>query len=81
MFKFVCPAAGCAEAHKPDEDEDSDAEPQVVHPKTDEQRHRLRDACRDILLFKTLEQVDVRKEKSWSMVFKDSRLIWVMSHT
>ncbi|XP_022601439.1 cAMP-dependent protein kinase type II-alpha regulatory subunit-like isoform X2 [Seriola dumerili] len=46
----------CAEAYNPDDDEDDDAEPRVVHPKTDEQRRRLQDACRDILLFKTLEQ-------------------------
>ncbi|KAE8298552.1 cAMP-dependent protein kinase type II-alpha regulatory subunit [Larimichthys crocea] len=46
----------CAEAYNPDDDDDDDAEPRVVHPKTDEQRRRLQDACRDILLFKTLEQ-------------------------
>uniref|UniRef100_A0A7N8XTP1 cAMP-dependent protein kinase type II-alpha regulatory subunit n=1 Tax=Mastacembelus armatus TaxID=205130 RepID=A0A7N8XTP1_9TELE len=47
----------CAEAYNPDDDEeDDDAELRVVHPKTDEQRRRLQDACRDILLFKTLEQ-------------------------
>uniref|UniRef100_A0A3P9IY18 cAMP-dependent protein kinase type II-alpha regulatory subunit n=1 Tax=Oryzias latipes TaxID=8090 RepID=A0A3P9IY18_ORYLA len=46
--------AVCAEAYNPDEDEDNDTEPQVVHPKTDEQRQRLQDACKDILLFKTL---------------------------
>uniref|UniRef100_A0A3B3UYE0 cAMP-dependent protein kinase type II-alpha regulatory subunit n=1 Tax=Poecilia latipinna TaxID=48699 RepID=A0A3B3UYE0_9TELE len=45
----------CAEAFNPDED-DEDAEPRVVHPKTDEQRCRLQEACRDILLFKTLDQ-------------------------
>uniref|UniRef100_A0A8C5DG04 cAMP-dependent protein kinase type II-alpha regulatory subunit n=1 Tax=Gouania willdenowi TaxID=441366 RepID=A0A8C5DG04_GOUWI len=45
----------CAEAFNPDED-DEDSEPRVVHPKTDEQRCRLQDACRDILLFKTLDQ-------------------------
>ncbi|KAF6727433.1 cAMP-dependent protein kinase type II-alpha regulatory subunit [Oryzias melastigma] len=44
----------CAEAYNPDEDEDNDTEPQVVHPKTDEQRKRLQDACKDILIFKTL---------------------------
>lgn len=32
-----------------------------MHPKTDEQRRRLQDACRDILLFKTLEQVQQHK--------------------
>uniref|UniRef100_A0A672JGP8 cAMP-dependent protein kinase type II-alpha regulatory subunit n=1 Tax=Salarias fasciatus TaxID=181472 RepID=A0A672JGP8_SALFA len=53
---FVCPTAVCAEAYNPDEDEDDDTEPRIVHPKTDEQRRRLQDACRDILLFKTLEQ-------------------------
>ncbi|KAG7494104.1 cAMP-dependent protein kinase type II-alpha regulatory subunit-like [Solea senegalensis] len=50
----------CAEAYNPDDDEDDGdddkAETRVVHPKTDEQRHRLQDACRDILLFKTLER-------------------------
>uniref|UniRef100_A0A3B3BEM1 cAMP-dependent protein kinase type II regulatory subunit n=1 Tax=Oryzias melastigma TaxID=30732 RepID=A0A3B3BEM1_ORYME len=49
----------CAEAYNPDEDEDNDTEPQVVHPKTDEQRKRLQDACKDILIFKTLVKVFV----------------------
>uniref|UniRef100_A0A3P8QGV4 cAMP-dependent protein kinase type II-alpha regulatory subunit n=1 Tax=Astatotilapia calliptera TaxID=8154 RepID=A0A3P8QGV4_ASTCA len=47
----------CAEPLNPDED-DEDTEPRVVHPKTDEQRCRLQEACRDILLFKTLDQVN-----------------------
>uniref|UniRef100_A0A3Q1EX94 cAMP-dependent protein kinase type II regulatory subunit n=1 Tax=Acanthochromis polyacanthus TaxID=80966 RepID=A0A3Q1EX94_9TELE len=55
-FSFVCPAAVCAEAYNPDDDEDDDTEPRVVNPKTDEQRRRLQDACKDILLFKTLDQ-------------------------
>ncbi|KAK2906458.1 hypothetical protein Q8A67_005443 [Cirrhinus molitorella] len=46
----------CAEAYNPDEDEDEGSESRVVHPKTDEQRQRLQEACRDILLFKTLEK-------------------------
>uniref|UniRef100_A0A674P280 cAMP-dependent protein kinase type II-alpha regulatory subunit n=1 Tax=Takifugu rubripes TaxID=31033 RepID=A0A674P280_TAKRU len=46
----------CAEAFNPDED-DEDSEPRVVHPKTDVQRCRLQEACRDILLFKTLDQI------------------------
>ncbi|KAM7402125.1 hypothetical protein PAMP_017392 [Pampus punctatissimus] len=46
----------CAEAYNPDDDEDDDTEPRIVHPKTDVQRCRLQDACKDILLFKTLEQ-------------------------
>nr|XP_040059909.1 protein kinase, cAMP-dependent, regulatory, type II, alpha, B isoform X1 [Gasterosteus aculeatus aculeatus] len=46
----------CAEAYNPDDDEDDDAELRIVYPKTDVQRRRLQDACRDILLFKTLEQ-------------------------
>ncbi|CAB1432065.1 unnamed protein product [Pleuronectes platessa] len=45
----------CAEAYNPDDDEDEDTEPRVVYPKTDEQRRRLQDACKYILLFKTLE--------------------------
>eukprot|EP00064_Thunnus_orientalis_P005435 superscaffoldBa00000533_g5449 len=44
----------CAEAFNPDED-DEDKEPRVTHPKTDEQRQRLQEACRDILLFKNLD--------------------------
>uniref|UniRef100_A0A3B3Y5Y2 Cyclic nucleotide-binding domain-containing protein n=1 Tax=Poecilia mexicana TaxID=48701 RepID=A0A3B3Y5Y2_9TELE len=44
----------CAEAFNPDEDEE-DKEPRVTHPKTDEQRQRLQEACRDILLFKNLD--------------------------
>uniref|UniRef100_A0A674PNG7 cAMP-dependent protein kinase type II-alpha regulatory subunit n=1 Tax=Takifugu rubripes TaxID=31033 RepID=A0A674PNG7_TAKRU len=50
MLRFLC-----AEAFNPDED-DEDSEPRVVHPKTDVQRCRLQEACRDILLFKTLDQ-------------------------
>lgn len=30
---------------------------QVTYPKTDEQRQRLQEACKDILLFKNLDQV------------------------
>ncbi|MED6283372.1 cAMP-dependent protein kinase type II-alpha regulatory subunit, partial [Characodon lateralis] len=48
--------AVCAEAYDPDDDADDNTKPQVVHPKTDEQRRRLQDACKDILLFKTLEK-------------------------
>ncbi|XP_057702280.1 protein kinase, cAMP-dependent, regulatory, type II, alpha, B [Corythoichthys intestinalis] len=54
--KYIRRVSVCAEAYNPDDDEDDDTEPRVVHPKTDEQRHRLQDACKDILLFKTLEQ-------------------------
>ncbi|XP_014862179.1 PREDICTED: cAMP-dependent protein kinase type II-alpha regulatory subunit-like [Poecilia mexicana] len=48
--------AVCAEAYDPDDDADDNTEPQVVHPKTEAQRQRLQDACKDILLFKTLEK-------------------------
>ncbi|XP_033617053.1 cAMP-dependent protein kinase type II-alpha regulatory subunit-like, partial [Fukomys damarensis] len=43
-----------AEAYNPDEEEDTD--PRVINPKTDEQRCRLQEACKDILLFKNLDQ-------------------------
>ncbi|XDV23156.1 hypothetical protein PO909_027856 [Leuciscus waleckii] len=46
----------CAEAYNPDEDEDEASEAKVIHYKTEAQRQRLQEACRDILLFKTLEQ-------------------------
>ncbi|MEE6502256.1 hypothetical protein FKM82_004455 [Ascaphus truei] len=45
----------CAEAFNPDEEEE-DIEPRVVYPKTDEQRCRLQEACKDILIFKNLDQ-------------------------
>lgn len=61
MCDHVCPAAVCAEAYNPDDDDDNDTEPRVVHPKTDEQRRRLQDACKHILLFKTLDQVQQRR--------------------
>uniref|UniRef100_A0A3Q2P566 Protein kinase cAMP-dependent type II regulatory subunit beta n=1 Tax=Fundulus heteroclitus TaxID=8078 RepID=A0A3Q2P566_FUNHE len=53
MFVAICNTV-CAEAFNPDEDDD-DKEPRVTHPKTDEQRQRLQEACRDILLFKNLD--------------------------
>uniref|UniRef100_A0A673UL87 cAMP-dependent protein kinase type II-alpha regulatory subunit n=1 Tax=Suricata suricatta TaxID=37032 RepID=A0A673UL87_SURSU len=45
----------CAETYNPDEEEE-DTDPRVIHPKTDQQRCRLQEACRDILLFKNLDQ-------------------------
>ncbi|XP_063147549.1 cAMP-dependent protein kinase type II-alpha regulatory subunit [Candoia aspera] len=53
--KFNRRVSVCAEAFNPDE-EDEDTEPRIVHPKTDEQRCRLQEACKDILLFKNLDQ-------------------------
>ncbi|XP_029378977.1 cAMP-dependent protein kinase type II-beta regulatory subunit isoform X2 [Echeneis naucrates] len=52
--RFIRRASVCAEAFNPDEDEE-DKEPRVTHPKTDEQRQRLQESCRDILLFKNLD--------------------------
>ncbi|ROL54769.1 cAMP-dependent protein kinase type II-alpha regulatory subunit [Anabarilius grahami] len=46
----------CAEAYNPDEDEDEGSESRVIHRKSEAQRQRLQEACKDILLFKTLEQ-------------------------
>ena len=45
----------CAEAFRPDEEEEG-TEQRIVHPKTDEQRFRLQEACEDILLFRNLDQ-------------------------
>ncbi|XP_063164068.1 cAMP-dependent protein kinase type II-beta regulatory subunit [Candoia aspera] len=52
--RFTRRASVCAEAYNPDEEED-DTESRVIHPKTDDQRNRLQEACRDILLFKNLD--------------------------
>uniref|UniRef100_A0A8C2VR31 cAMP-dependent protein kinase type II-alpha regulatory subunit n=1 Tax=Chinchilla lanigera TaxID=34839 RepID=A0A8C2VR31_CHILA len=51
----MCDTSMCAEAYNPDEEEE-DTDPRVIHPKTDEQRCRLQEACKDILLFKNLDQ-------------------------
>lgn len=56
--RYIRRASVCAEAFNPDEEED-DKEPRVTHPKTDEQRHRLQEACCDILLFKNLEREEM----------------------
>ncbi|XP_067110440.1 cAMP-dependent protein kinase type II-beta regulatory subunit-like isoform X2 [Osmerus mordax] len=52
--RFMRRSSVCAEAFNPDEEEE-DKEPRITHPKTDEQRHRLQEACKDILLFKNLD--------------------------
>ncbi|XP_059581543.1 cAMP-dependent protein kinase type II-beta regulatory subunit [Alligator mississippiensis] len=52
--RFTRRASVCAEAYNPDEEED-DMESRVIHPKTDDQRNRLQEACKDILLFKNLD--------------------------
>lgn len=52
--RFARRSSVCAEAFNPDEDEE-EREPRITHPKTDEQRHRLQEACKDILLFKNLD--------------------------
>ncbi|XP_056128503.1 cAMP-dependent protein kinase type II-beta regulatory subunit [Rhinichthys klamathensis goyatoka] len=56
--RFVRRASVCAEAYNPDEDEE-EREPRVTYPKTDEQRQRLQEACKDILLFKNLDQEQI----------------------
>ncbi|XP_026858973.1 cAMP-dependent protein kinase type II-beta regulatory subunit [Electrophorus electricus] len=56
--RFIRRPSVCAEAFNPDDD-DEDKEPRVTHPKTDEQRQRLQEACRDILLFKNLDQEQI----------------------
>ncbi|KAJ7329582.1 hypothetical protein JRQ81_015756 [Phrynocephalus forsythii] len=54
ISRFTRRASVCAEAYNPDEEED-DTESRVIHPKTDDQRNRLQEACKDILLFKNLD--------------------------
>ncbi|XP_001362933.1 cAMP-dependent protein kinase type II-beta regulatory subunit [Monodelphis domestica] len=54
LNRFTRRASVCAEAYNPDEEED-DAESRIIHPKTDDQRNRLQEACKDILLFKNLD--------------------------
>lgn len=56
----------CAEAYNPDEDEDEGSESRVIHHKSEAQRQRLQEACKDILLFKTLEQVNTSLQTLWT---------------
>ncbi|KAI4896011.1 hypothetical protein NFI96_021521 [Prochilodus magdalenae] len=44
-----------AEAYNPDDEDEEHREPRIIHPKTDEQRLRLQEACKHILLFKNLD--------------------------
>lgn len=52
--RFSRRSSVCAEAINPDEEED-EQEPRVTYPKTDDQRKRLQEACKNILLFKNLD--------------------------
>ncbi|XP_067125354.1 cAMP-dependent protein kinase type II regulatory subunit-like isoform X1 [Centruroides vittatus] len=49
-----------AEQYNPEEDDDDEAE-KIVHPKTDEQRQRLGEAIKDILLFRSLDQPQMQE--------------------
>ncbi|XP_063073167.1 cAMP-dependent protein kinase type II-alpha regulatory subunit-like isoform X2 [Engraulis encrasicolus] len=53
-------SAVSAEPYDPD-NEGADRDPAVIHPKTDEQRNRLSEACKNIVLFKNLELEDLSK--------------------
>ncbi|XP_041935240.1 cAMP-dependent protein kinase type II-alpha regulatory subunit-like [Alosa sapidissima] len=53
--RFARRVSVCAESYDPDKEEES-REPMVIHFKTDEQRQRLLEACKYIVLFKSLEQ-------------------------
>ncbi|KAM9312508.1 cAMP-dependent protein kinase type II-beta regulatory subunit [Gastrophryne carolinensis] len=55
VIRFSRRASVCAEAYNPDE-EDDDTEKRIINPKTDDQRQRLQESCKDILLFKSLDQ-------------------------
>ncbi len=48
-----------AERYDPEEDEDDEA--RVIHPKTDDQRERLTDAVKGILLFRSLESEQMQE--------------------
>lgn len=49
-----------AEAYDPEKDNDEDEGAGAVFPKTDEQRSRLVDAVKNILLFRSLDKEQVR---------------------
>ncbi|XP_031438311.1 cAMP-dependent protein kinase type II-beta regulatory subunit-like isoform X3 [Clupea harengus] len=51
-------SAVSAETYDPDNETEENREPLVIHPKTDQQTHRLKEACKDNILFKSLQQDD-----------------------
>jgi len=58
--RFARRQSVCAEPFHPDDDSDSE-EQSVVHPKSDEQRKRLNEAVKTILLFKSLSPDQLRQ--------------------
>lgn len=68
MNTQLIPCTVCAEAYNPDDDDDEGVESKVVHHKTEEQLRRLQDACRDILLFKTLEEVYCQQTNKYNQI-------------
>ncbi|KAL6459542.1 hypothetical protein MHYP_G00313010 [Metynnis hypsauchen] len=53
--RFTRRVSVSAETYNPDDEDEELREPRIVHPKTDEQRQRLQEACKHILLFKNLD--------------------------
>ncbi|XP_036358919.1 cAMP-dependent protein kinase type II regulatory subunit isoform X2 [Octopus sinensis] len=53
-MSFLRRKSVCAEAYDPEQDQ-GEEEVKVIHPKNDEQRKRLNEATRNILLFRNLE--------------------------
>ncbi|XP_022098772.1 cAMP-dependent protein kinase type II regulatory subunit-like isoform X2 [Acanthaster planci] len=51
----------CAERYDPEADDESENEPKVVFPKTDEQRARLAASVKNILLFRALEKEQMQE--------------------
>lgn len=49
-----------AETYDPEEDEEDGEAAPAIHPKSDEQRSRLADAVRSILLFRALDTQQMR---------------------
>uniref|UniRef100_A0AAR2LKX4 cAMP-dependent protein kinase type II regulatory subunit n=1 Tax=Pygocentrus nattereri TaxID=42514 RepID=A0AAR2LKX4_PYGNA len=54
-IRFTRRVSVSAETYNPDDEDEELREPRIVHPKTDEQRQRLQEACKHILLFKNLD--------------------------
>lgn len=54
-MSFLRRKSVCAESYDPEQDEGDDKKLQVVYPKSDDQRKRLHEATKNILLFRSLE--------------------------
>lgn len=63
---FLCVFAVFAEHYDPEEEDDDE---KLIYPKSDEQRRRLGEAVKNILLFRSLDQVREKEREREQFIF------------